>query len=109
MDADTGELLWTRQADTHAFARITGTPTLHAGRLYVPVSSLEEAAGGLPDYACCTFRGSIVAYARDGRPGQRSADVHPGVMGAPATRGGIHGRRTNRWRGSAFVPSRPQP
>lgn len=68
VDADTGELLWTRQADAHAFARITGTPTLHAGRLYVPVSSLEEAAGGLPDYACCTFRGSIVAYdAQDGR------------------------------------------
>ena len=68
LDAETDELLWTRQVDAHRFARITGTPSLHAGRLYVPVSSLEEAAGGLPEYECCTFRGSVVAFdARSGR------------------------------------------
>ncbi|MGY8796818.1 MAG: PQQ-binding-like beta-propeller repeat protein, partial [Woeseiales bacterium] len=37
------------------------SPTLHEGRLYVPVSSREEAAGGSLNYPCCTFRGSIVA------------------------------------------------
>ena len=42
-------------------ARITGAPTLHEGRLYVPVSSYEEAQGADPQYACCTFRGSLVA------------------------------------------------
>jgi polyvinyl alcohol dehydrogenase (cytochrome) len=31
------------------------------GRLYVPVSSLEELPGARPDYPCCTFRGSVVA------------------------------------------------
>jgi polyvinyl alcohol dehydrogenase (cytochrome) len=68
LDAETGELLWTRRADLHRFARITGAPALHAGRLYVPVASLEESVGGLPEYECCTFRGSVVAYAAgDGR------------------------------------------
>ncbi len=62
VDASTGELLWTRKVDTHAFARITGAPALHDGRLYVPMSSLEEAAGGHPSYACCTFRGSVTAF-----------------------------------------------
>jgi polyvinyl alcohol dehydrogenase (cytochrome) len=48
-------------ADPHPLAAITGAPALHEGRLYVPVSSREEAAGGSLNYPCCTFRGSIVA------------------------------------------------
>ena len=62
LDAETGALIWTQKADTHRFARITGAPALFDGRLFVPVSSLEEAAGSQPDYECCTFRGSVVAY-----------------------------------------------
>jgi len=62
VDAATGSLLWTRVADAHPIARITGAPTLADGRLYVPVSSLEEAAGADPSYECCTFRGAVVAY-----------------------------------------------
>ena len=62
VDAETGRVLWTRVADSHPIARITGAPTLVDGRLYVPVSSLEEAAGADPRYECCTFRGSVVAY-----------------------------------------------
>ena len=62
VDAATGSLLWTRVADAHPIARITGSPTLADGRLYVPVSSLEEAAGANPNYECCTFRGAVVAY-----------------------------------------------
>jgi polyvinyl alcohol dehydrogenase (cytochrome) len=63
VDAASGEAIWKKQADAHRFARITGAPTLHDGRLYVPVSSFEEFAGGQANYACCTFRGSVVAYA----------------------------------------------
>ena len=59
--ADTGRRLWVRKVDEHPLARITGSPTLHAGRLYVPVSSYEESQGADPQYACCTFRGSVVA------------------------------------------------
>jgi polyvinyl alcohol dehydrogenase (cytochrome) len=62
IDAETGTLLWTANADPHAVARITGAPAFHDGRLYVPVSSVEEAVGGNPKYPCCTFRGSVIAY-----------------------------------------------
>ena len=61
VDVDTGELLWKVNVDPHPVAVVTGSPTLYEGRLYVPVSSREEAAGGSLNYPCCTFRGSIVA------------------------------------------------
>lgn len=61
VDAATGTLLWKIKVDDHPTARITGAPALAGGRLYVPVSSIEEAPGARPDYACCTFRGSVVA------------------------------------------------
>ncbi len=61
VDVLTGEAIWSLKADDHAAARITGAPTLVNGRLYVPVSSLEELPGARPDYPCCTFRGSVVA------------------------------------------------
>ncbi len=41
IDAETGTLLWRARVDRHPQARIMGSPTLHDGRLYVPVSSLE--------------------------------------------------------------------
>jgi polyvinyl alcohol dehydrogenase (cytochrome) len=59
--ADSGRVAWTRKVDDHPLARITGSPTLHAGRLYVPVSSYEESQGADPRYECCTFRGSVSA------------------------------------------------
>ena len=61
LDPATGAELWQRDVEDHAGARITGAPVLHDDRLYVPVSSLEEALAADPGYACCTFRGSIVA------------------------------------------------
>ncbi len=61
LDAATGEKLWQVRVDDHPLARVTGTPVLYESRLYVPVSSIEEAAGGRPTYECCRFRGSVVA------------------------------------------------
>jgi polyvinyl alcohol dehydrogenase (cytochrome) len=61
LDARTGTQRWVRSIESHRLARITGTPTLHDGRLYVPTSSYEESQGADPQYACCTFRGSISA------------------------------------------------
>jgi len=62
LDAVTGELLWKVKVDDHPLARITGAPTLHSDRLYVPLSSTEEWVAGLnANYPCCTFRGSVVA------------------------------------------------
>ena len=61
VDAATGRLLWKVSVESFPSARLTGSPVLHRGRLYVPVSSSEEGAGSLPDYECCRFRGSVVA------------------------------------------------
>jgi polyvinyl alcohol dehydrogenase (cytochrome) len=61
LDATTGKLLWKKTLDPHPVARITGSPKLFEGRLYVPVSSREEWAAADAGYRCCTFRGSIVA------------------------------------------------
>ena len=61
VDASTGDLIWKVKVEDHASARITGAPVLAGARLYVPVSSLEEGPGARADYACCTFRGSVVA------------------------------------------------
>jgi polyvinyl alcohol dehydrogenase (cytochrome) len=54
-------LLWKKQTDTHRSARVTGSVKLHEGKLYVPMSSIEEGPAAQPTYECCTFRGSVVA------------------------------------------------
>ena len=61
LDAQKGTLLWKTQVDTHPMARIVGAPTLYNDRLYVAVSSTEDAAAANPSYSCCTFRGSVAA------------------------------------------------
>ena len=61
LDASTGEVIWKAQTDPHPLARITGTPVVNAGRVYVPVASLEEPESGQADYTCCTFRGMLLA------------------------------------------------
>jgi polyvinyl alcohol dehydrogenase (cytochrome) len=66
VNAVNGKLLWRRKVDDHPLVRLTGSPALFEGRLYVPTSSYEE--GGKPaGYSCCTFRGSLLAL--DARTG----------------------------------------
>jgi polyvinyl alcohol dehydrogenase (cytochrome) len=62
VDALTGQMLWTVRADPHSLAQVRGSPKLFRGRLYVPVSSGEESAAVDASYACCTFRGALVAF-----------------------------------------------
>ena len=62
LDAETGRELWVRKVDEHPLARVTGSPTVHEGRVYVGVSSYEESQGADPQYGCCTFRGSVSAF-----------------------------------------------
>ncbi len=61
IDAMTGKQFWRKKVDNHPNATITGTPALHAGSLFVPVSSLEVTSAADPKYDCCTFRGSVAA------------------------------------------------
>jgi len=61
LDGASGALLWKRKVDSFPFARVTGSPVFHDGRLYVGVASGEETAGAAAEYECCRFRGSLVA------------------------------------------------
>jgi polyvinyl alcohol dehydrogenase (cytochrome) len=61
LDAMTGQLLWRVKVDDFHVARVSGSPTFHEGRLYVPVASGEEGAAAVPTYECCRFRGSVAA------------------------------------------------
>ncbi|MGE0821405.1 MAG: PQQ-binding-like beta-propeller repeat protein [Candidatus Binatia bacterium] len=61
VDAQTGADIWSTKVETHPIARVTGAPKAHDGRLYVPVTSLEEASAADSRYECCTFRGNLVA------------------------------------------------
>jgi polyvinyl alcohol dehydrogenase (cytochrome) len=61
VDAATGKVLWKVKVDDHPQAVVTAASALHAGRLYVPVSSREESKVADPRYPCCMFRGSVLA------------------------------------------------
>jgi polyvinyl alcohol dehydrogenase (cytochrome) len=78
LDAETGKLVWkTRVTDQHE-VQMTGSPVLHAGRLYIPMSSAEEAIAVDDKYECCKFRGEVVAIdAASGRVAWRSFMAEP--------------------------------
>jgi polyvinyl alcohol dehydrogenase (cytochrome) len=59
--AESGKLLWKVRVEDHDSTRLTGAPVVHKGVVYVPVASWEETRSLNPEYACCTFRGSVVA------------------------------------------------
>jgi polyvinyl alcohol dehydrogenase (cytochrome) len=61
LDAASGKPLWKTDVDDFPVGRISGSPTYHNGRVYVGVTSGEEATGAVPAYECCKFRGSVVA------------------------------------------------
>lgn len=63
VDAETGELVWSKKVDEHPSAIATGALKYHDGKLYVPMSGLPEEAlaNHNNDYECCSFRGSVTA------------------------------------------------
>lgn len=63
VDAGSGQEMWKTQVETHPSVKLTGAPVFFENRLYVPVASGEEGGSGNATYACCTFRGSVVALA----------------------------------------------
>ena len=67
IDPRSGEELWRTQAHDHPDVTITGSPRLFGDTLYIPLSSSEWGSAADPGYACCTFRGGVVALdANDG-------------------------------------------
>lgn len=61
LDARTGEPVWTTRVEEHVLSRITSAPSVHDGRVYVPVSGIEDPLTHDPEHACCTSRGGVVA------------------------------------------------
>ena len=63
VNAQNGQLLWQQRAETHPSVRGTGSVTYYEGRLYVPMTGVnEENTASNPDYSCCTFRGSLSSF-----------------------------------------------
>ncbi|MGQ9426041.1 outer membrane protein assembly factor BamB family protein [Gilvimarinus sp. F26214L] len=61
LDANTGELLWKKQLGQFELALGTGTPAIHEGVIYVPVSQNEIMHGAIESYVCCQTHGMVVA------------------------------------------------
>jgi polyvinyl alcohol dehydrogenase (cytochrome) len=61
LDGKTGKLIWKSRIDEHESTRLTGSAAVHDGIVFVPAASWEETRAVAPDYACCTFRGSVTA------------------------------------------------
>lgn len=74
IDADTGTSLWKTRVDEHPVGRVTGAPILYKDKLYVPVSSVEEAIAQNLKYECCKFRGAVAAL--DARTGKLLWKTH---------------------------------
>jgi polyvinyl alcohol dehydrogenase (cytochrome) len=97
VDAKTGVVKWKKRLDTHPSTVATSSPIIHQGKIYVGVSSHEEGAMlAKRDYACCTFRGSVVAlesatgkevwrfYVIPDTPTERGKDKQGKTMMGPA-------------------------
>ena len=84
IDASDGSLIWRSSVGDHPDATITGSPKLHEGSLYVPISSSEWATAADPGYACCTFRGGVVSV--DATSGELNWRAH--VIDQPAAETG---------------------
>ena len=61
LDAATGHAVWKRRIDEHEATRLTGSAAALGDLVYVPAASWEENRAVSPEYACCTFRGSLSA------------------------------------------------
>jgi len=61
VDASTGELLWKKQLGQFDLSLGTGTPAIHKGVIYVPVSQNEIMHGAIDSYVCCLTHGMVVA------------------------------------------------
>ena len=61
VDVQSGKLVWRTAADEIPVAQVTGAPTLHQGRLYIPITSREELPSLDPEYRCCRYSGALAA------------------------------------------------
>ena len=62
IDAATGAGIWHTQAAEAVTPFYSGTPVVHDGVVYVPLSSFEVGLAMNPLYGCCTTRGGMAAF-----------------------------------------------
>lgn len=61
LNALNGKELWRQKVEDNESARLTASPVVHNGNVYVAVASWEETRATNPGYLCCKFRGSLSA------------------------------------------------
>ncbi|WP_129782351.1 outer membrane protein assembly factor BamB family protein [Peristeroidobacter soli] len=74
VDAATGERIWMQHVGLHRLSLTTGTPVLHADRVYVPISQYEIMLGANRDHECCKTHGAVTAL--DARTGAKIWTTH---------------------------------
>jgi polyvinyl alcohol dehydrogenase (cytochrome) len=74
LDALTGAKLWQQSVQLFPLSITTGTPIIHDGRVYAPVSQYEITLGGNDDHECCKTHGAVVAL--DGKTGAKIWTAH---------------------------------
>ena len=75
IDAMTGKAMWTTKVDEHPVARVAGGIQIVNGKLFVPISSIEEVTGVGSKYECCKFRGALSSL--DASTGKVLWKTHP--------------------------------
>jgi len=87
--AATGTLRWRQRVKWFPTSIVSGPITYFDGRLYVPLSSFEVAAAGLPTHECCRTHGGIQALdATTGAPAWRF-DTTPHAAKTTLNRDGV--------------------
>lgn len=74
IDATNGKLIWKQRVGLHQLSLTTGTPVIHGGRVYAPVSQYEIMLGANENYECCKTHGAVVAL--DGETGKKIWTAH---------------------------------
>ena len=78
LDARSGGEVWKVRVEEHEATRLTGSPAVHNGLVFVPAASWEETRAMDPRYPCCSFRGSVTALrVRDGSRAWKTFMVDP--------------------------------
>ncbi|MCZ6666122.1 MAG: PQQ-binding-like beta-propeller repeat protein [Gammaproteobacteria bacterium] len=65
LDLTDGSVVWKQRVGRHAESSNTGSPALHDGRLFVPISNMEVVTAMDPTYECCTASGAVAALDAD--------------------------------------------
>ena len=98
IDATNGNELWRSDVKIHEANRITGTPVIHKGRVFVPLSAVEISYTTLDTYECCKAQGAVVAL--DLKTGKK---LWTGRTMPPATKQKLNRAGAQLW-GSSGAP-----